>query len=164
MDLWVVSLQGEPKPTPFMETPFNEFQAQISPDGKWIAYASDESGIWEAYVQSFPVTGAKRAISVGGGSEPQWRADGRELFYLGADGKLMSVDVQTVGGELQASRRRALFQTPIPISGEMYSRRNHYVVSSDGQRFLMNAPMNPQGSITMLVNWRTRIGIDSPAE
>jgi DNA-binding winged helix-turn-helix (wHTH) protein/Tol biopolymer transport system component len=164
MDLWVVSLQGEHKPTPFMETPFNEFQAQISPDGRWIAYASDESGIWETYVQSFPVAGAKRAISVGGGSEPQWRADGRELFYLGADGKLMSVDVQGVGGELQASRRRALFQTPIPISGEMYSRRNHYVVSSDGQRFLMNAPMNPQGSISMLVNWRTKIGLDSPAE
>lgn len=156
MDLWVLPRFGDARPARFLATPFNEFQAQTSPDGRWIAYASDESGLWEVYVQSFPVPGAKRAISVGGGSEPQWRGDGRELFYLAADGTLMSVDVQA-GDDLQVSRRRSLFRTPIPISGEMYSRRNHYVPSADGQRFLMNAAAGPAGSITMLVNWRSRL-------
>ena len=88
---------GRRRPDPLLVTPFNEFQAQISPDGRWIAYASDESGTWEVYVQSFPVLGAKRAISTGGGSEPQWRPDGRELFYLTADGTLMSVEVRRGG-------------------------------------------------------------------
>lgn len=156
MDLWLAQRQGETTPVPFLTSPFNEFQAQVSPDGRWIAYASDESGIWEVYVQSFPTPGAKRAVSSGGGSEPQWRGDGKELFYLGADGTLMSVDVEA-GASLQVSRRRALFRTPIPISGEMYARRNHYIPSVDGQRFLMNTPEHPQGSITMVVNWRARV-------
>jgi DNA-binding winged helix-turn-helix (wHTH) protein/Tol biopolymer transport system component len=156
MDLWVLPRFGDGKPLRFLATTANEFQAQISPDGRWIAYASDESGAWEIYVQSFPVAGAKRAISVGGGSEPQWRRDGRELFYLAADGTLMAVAVGTAG-DLQVSRRNPLFRTPIPISGEMYSRRNHYVPATDGQRFLMNAAAAPEGTITMVVNWRMRL-------
>ena len=157
MDLWVVPRHGDRKPVPFLATTFNEFQAQISPDGRWIAYASDESGVWEVYVQSFPMPGTKRAVSSGGGSEPQWRGDGKELFYLAADGTLMSVDVQAAS-DLRVSRRRPLFRTPIPISGEMYSRRNHYVPTSDGERFLMNAPERPQGSVTIVVNWRAALG------
>ena len=153
----MVPRHGDRKPVPFLATTFNEFQAQISPDGRWIAYASDESGVWEVYVQSFPMPGTKRAVSSGGGSEPQWRGDGKELFYLAADGTLMSVDVQAAS-DLRVSRRRPLFRTPIPISGEMYSRRNHYVPTSDGERFLMNAPERPQGSVTIVVNWRAALG------
>jgi hypothetical protein len=156
MDVWMLPRHEGGKPVAFLTTPFNEFQAQVSPDGRWVAYSSDESGIWEVYVQSFPTPGAKRAISAGGGSEPQWRGDGKELFYLAADGTLTGVDIDTAG-ELHAGLRRALFRTPIPISGEMYMRRNHYVPSADGKRFLMNTSQNPQGSITVLVNWRARV-------
>jgi DNA-binding winged helix-turn-helix (wHTH) protein/Tol biopolymer transport system component len=156
MDLWTLARTAGATPEPFLTTPFNEFQAQISPDGRWIAYASDESGVWEVYVQSFPQPGGKRAVSVGGGSEPQWRSNGRELFYLAADGTLMTVDV-TSGADLQVSRGRALFRSPIPISGEMNLRRNHYVPAADGQRFLMNAPGRQDNAINVLVHWQERL-------
>ncbi len=157
LDLWAMPIGGGGQPSPLLVTPFNEFQAQISPDGRWIAYASDESGTWEVYVQPFPAPGAKRAVSTGGGSEPQWRPDGRELFYLAADGNLMSVDVGA-GNGLELSRPRALFRTPVPISGEMNTRRNHYAASRDGQRFLISATTEPQNSITVLVNWVAGLG------
>ena len=75
---------------PYVATPANEIQGQISPDGRWIAYASDETGRWEIYIQSFPEPGAKQTVSVAGGAQPQWRADGRELFYVAADWTLMT--------------------------------------------------------------------------
>jgi len=154
MDLHLLPLAGERAARPYLVSRSNEFQAQVSPDGRWLAYSSDESGTWEVYVQAFPMAGGKRAISMGGGSEPQWRADGRELFYLAPDGTLMSVDIQTSGNEVQVSRRRALFRTPIPISGELNMRRNHYVPTADGQRFLMNAADADERSIRVLVNWK----------
>jgi eukaryotic-like serine/threonine-protein kinase len=156
MDLWMVPMAGGGSPVALLTTPYNEFQAQISPDGRWIAYASDESGRWEVYVQSFPELGAKRAISSGGGSEPQWRRDGRELFYVTAEGTLMAVDV-TSGSTLQAGRPASLFRIPIPVTGEMNSRRNHYVASPDGQRFLVNAASDAPELITVVVNWTTRL-------
>jgi hypothetical protein len=161
-DLWMVPAVGDSKPVPLLTSPYNEFQGQISPDGRWLVYASDESGRWEVYVQSFPELGAKRAISSGGGSEPQWRRDGRELFYVTAEGTLMAVDV-TSGSTLQAGRPSPLFRIPIPITGEMNSRRNHYVASPDGQRFLVNAASDAQESMTVLVNWTTRLRADRPA-
>ena len=162
MDLWMVQTSGGGGPVALLTTPFNEFQAQISPDGRWIAYASDESGRWEVYVQSFPELGAKRAISSGGGAEPQWRRDGRELFYVTPEGTLMTVNV-TPGSTLQVGRPAPLFRTPIPITGEMNSRRNHYVAAPDGQRFLVNAASDAQESITVLVNWTSRLRADRPA-
>jgi DNA-binding winged helix-turn-helix (wHTH) protein/Tol biopolymer transport system component len=156
MDLWAMRTSGSREPTPLLVTPFNEFQAQVSPDGRWLAYASDESGTWEVYVQSFPVPGAKRAVSTGGGSEPQWRPDGGELFYVSSDGTLMAVDVQS-GSALQLSRPRVLFRTAIPISGDMNTRRNHYAASSDGQRFLISVASELQRGTTVLVNWTARL-------
>ena len=156
MDLWAVPITGDPRPMPLLVSAFNEFQAQISPDGKWFAYASDESGTWEVYVQSFPSPGSKRAISAGGGSEPQWRADGRELFYLSGGGTLMSVDV-VPGDTLQVSRPQPLFRTAVPIAGELYTPRNHYIPSADGGRFLITTPGDVQDSITVLVNWTARL-------
>src|SRR5439155_26117796 len=94
LDLWLLPMFGDRQPIPFLQTAFNEKQAQVSPDGRWIAYVSDESGAWEVYIQSFPVPGGRRTISVGGGTEPQWRRDGKELFYLAADHMLMAVDVR----------------------------------------------------------------------
>ena len=162
MDLWMAPTSGGGAPVPLVTTPYNEFQAQISPDGRWIAYASDESGRWEVYVQSFPEVGAKRAISSDGGSEPQWRRDGRELFYVATDGTLMAVNV-TSGPTLQVTRPMPLFRTPVALSGEMTSRRNHYVASPDGQRFLVNAASETQESITVLVNWTSRLRAGRPS-
>ena len=110
LDLWALTV-ADRKPIPFLQTPFNEMHAQVSPDGRWVAYASDESGTWEVYVQTFPVPGAKRTISVGGGAEPQWRRDGRELYYLAPDGTLMAAvrrpaaTSSTLAARLRSSRR-----------------------------------------------------------
>ena len=107
---------GDRRPIPYLRTPFNEIQSRISPDGRWVAYASDESGVWEVYVQSFPTPGAKQIISVHGGAEPVWRRDGRELYYLAADRTLMSVDVISKGDTPHVSRPRAL-SGPAVVAG-----------------------------------------------
>ena len=129
-DLWVLPLFGDRQPVPFLTTPFEEKQGQFSPDGRWVAYCSDESGKDEVYVQSFPVAGNKVLISTDGGREPRWRRDGRELFYLAADGKLMAVEVKA-GSTLTAGIPKAL---PFKVI-----RRNwaSYAVTADGQRFLV---------------------------
>jgi hypothetical protein len=108
------------------------------------------------YVESFPTLGGKRAISAGGGSEPQWRPDGGELFYIGPDGTLMAVAVDASDG-LQVSRPMPLFRTPIAVSGELHTRRNHYAVAGDGQQFLIDAPNQLEESRTVLVNWQERL-------
>jgi Tol biopolymer transport system component len=105
-------MTGERKPVPFLQTEFNEQQAQFSPDAKWIAYTSDESGAPEVYVQAFPALGSKLRISTGGGCQPQWRRDGKELFYVAADRKLMAVDVKT-GATFEAGVPKPLFETRI---------------------------------------------------
>jgi hypothetical protein len=132
----------------YLETKFQEVGNRLSPDSKWMAYGSDESGHQEVYVQTFPITDRKWPVSRGGGSGPQWRRDGRELFYLAADRKLMAVDVQTVPG-FSLGVPRALFQTdlpPPPLGG--------YAPSRDGQRFLM-ASFVDRGTATIVVvlNW-----------
>ena len=118
-DLWVLPLAGDGTPsgtaTPFANTEFSEEQGRFSPDVRWIAYASDESGRSEIYIQPFPAPpngGSKIPISRDGGSEPRWRRDGKELFYFSPDGKLMAADV-TEGPTFKASVPRTLFQVPV---------------------------------------------------
>jgi DNA-binding winged helix-turn-helix (wHTH) protein/Tol biopolymer transport system component len=152
-DIWLLPRFGERAPIPFLKTAANEIQAQVSPDGRWIAYASDESGTMEAYVQSFPVPGAKRKVSVSGGSEPQWRRDGRELFYISPDHMMMAVAVVS-GGSLHVGRPQALFRAP--IIGSLSDFLNYYTVTADGQRFLVDSVATENASpepITVLVNW-----------
>jgi hypothetical protein len=125
--------------------------ARFSPDGKWIAYGSVESKRqYEVYVQSFPPTGAKYQISTNGGRQPHWRADGRELFYIAQDGKLMAAPVKT-GATFEFGSPLALFQTPVPQT----PGSSGYAVSPDGQRFLLRTI--PAGSkppsITIVTNW-----------
>ena len=86
---------GERKPIPYLQTPFAKLQAKFSPDSRFVAYASDEPGRPEIYAQTFPESGGKWQISTSGGVQPAWRADGKELYYLAADGKLMAVPVKT---------------------------------------------------------------------
>jgi Tol biopolymer transport system component len=114
LDLWVLPLGDEGKPTPLLHTKFNESQGQFSPDGKWIAYVSDESGSLQVYVQSFPVLTGKWQVSSGGGSQPRWRHDGKELFYLAPDRKLMAVNLRA-GQTFDYDSPQALFETILPF-------------------------------------------------
>ena len=100
MDLWVLSVDGEPKPVPFLATDFDERSGQFSPDGRWVAYESNESGRYEIYVRGFPQTGGKWLVSVAGGTQPRWRRDGREIYYVAPDNKLMAVEVKPSGARV----------------------------------------------------------------
>ena len=150
-DLWVLPLFGERKPTPYVQAESWEAQARFSPDGRWIAYQSTESGGPEVYVQSFPVSSGKVRISTQGGADPRWRRDGKELFYLAADHKLMAVEVKT-GSAFEAGVPKALFQAPII---DLYDAYKHYTVTNDGQRFLIVTPAEEVASdpITVVLNW-----------
>jgi Tol biopolymer transport system component len=151
-DLWVLPITGDKKPIPFLRTPFAEQQGRMSPDGKWIAYISDESGREEVYVQTFPASGGKWQVSTSGGVTPRWRRDGRELFYLAPDRKIMSVEVRA-GAAFEFSAAKPLFDAPIDIVAS--ASANRYDVSADGQRFLIGAPAETTSPapITVVVNW-----------
>jgi Tol biopolymer transport system component len=149
-DLWILPLSGDGKPYPFLQTEFVEAQGFFSPDGHWLAYTSNESGRTEVYVRTFPQSGGQWLISNGGGSQPHWRGDGKELFYLAPDRTLMAVDVNTAS-TFETSAPKPLFATQ--VSG--YNSPNRYVVSADGQRFLVNSPAGEvnQTPITVVLNW-----------
>ena len=163
-DLLALPMTGERTPIPLFTEGFAEHQGRLSPNGRWIAYSSVESGSSEIYVQSFPpawegeeaVGRGKWQISTNGGTQAAWRRDGKELFYLEdgyvEDGKMMAVDVRTDSGVFEAGVPRTLFQAP-PLSRR--GRRNHYVVSADGQRFLFNALVEEEreSSLTVVLNW-----------
>jgi hypothetical protein len=163
LDLWVLPL-AEPqssgsqklivgKPFVFLQTEFSEAHAQISPDGRWIAYTSDESGRAEVYVRTFPAAGGKWQISANGGDQPKWRRDGKELFYIAADKRLMTVEVKA-GSTFEAGAPKVLFGTRVPSAG-LSDTRNHYVVTADGQRFLINNVVGAitETPITVMLNW-----------
>ena len=151
LDFWTLPLAEPAKPIPLLETKSNVRQARISPDGRWLAYTSDESGVWEVYVQELPGLGSKRALSIGGGAGPAWARSGNELFYLSLDKRLMSVEFGTAGPR-SPERPVPLFSPP--LSGDVWDARNYYVVSRDGKRFLFNAVEELENiPITVMVNW-----------
>jgi hypothetical protein len=137
------------KPFKFLSGPADESQAQFSPDGLWVAYTSTESGRPEVYVQPFPATGAKWQVSTGGGDQPRWRRDGKEMFYLAPDRKLMLVPI-AVPGAFDAAAPRPLFETMIPFGDLGISQA--YDVSPDGQRFVIAGfdPLSPPSPITVV--------------
>jgi eukaryotic-like serine/threonine-protein kinase len=158
-DIWVLQM-GDPsagsgqvrKARPFLQTPFNESVPRFSPDRRWLAYVSDESGRWEIYVQPFPGPGGKWQISTDGGTEPTWNPNGRELFYRTGD-KMMAVDITTQPG-FAAGKPRMLFEGHyVPTPGT----NSNYDVSADGQRFLMLKASESVGSaptqINVVLNW-----------
>ena len=150
-DLWLLPMTGDRKPRPYLASPDSEMQGKVSPDGQWIAYTSDESGRWDVYVDRFPNPGATRT-ALGSGAQPQWRSDGRELFFVGPDNTLMAVDL-VPGTELTIGAPRPLFRAPMP--GNLDDFRNQYVVAKDGKRFLIvtvadNEPLQP---IQVIFNW-----------
>jgi len=147
-DVRVLSLTSG-QSTPYLQGPSDESQAQFSPDGRWVAYASTESGRPEVYVQPFPATGAKWQISVGGGEQPRWRRDGKELFYLAADRNLMSVPV-AVPGAFDAEAPRVLFATNLPFGDLNVSQA--WDVAPAGDRFAIAGPdpATPQSAISIV--------------
>jgi len=155
-NVWFLPLFGDRKPFPLAKTRFIEGSGVFSPDGRWIAYMSDESGQPNVYVQPFPASGPKYPMSRGWGGQPVWRADGRELFYLGADGTLMAVPIG-VGAQFDAGTPQPLFATNVP--GNKFYSSQVYAVTRDGERFLL--PARPAQSrpapLTVLVNWQEEL-------
>ena len=167
LDLWLLpdpaGSGGERKPRPFLTTPYNETQGQFSPVQtgalRWIAYVSDESGRPEVYVQPFSemesASAGKFPISSQGGSQPRWRRDGKEIYYIALDGKLMAVDVKMTP-QFEHSIPKPLFRARIfgsgTLAGGAYFR---YAAAPDGKRFLIDsvAEETVQAPITVVLNW-----------
>jgi Tol biopolymer transport system component len=148
-DLWVLPLAGDRQPSPFLHTPYRETSGRFSPDGRWIAYTSDDQGRPEVFIKAFPDLGGKWQVSSGGGAQPWWRSDGRELYYLSADGKLMAVEVKP-GGSFEAGAPRALFELAPVRSGA-----SSYGVTAAGDRFLFVTAREEAASLqfTVVTNW-----------
>ena len=156
LDLFAAPPEEGAKPIPLLTSEANEMEGAVSPDGKWLAYASDESGSFEIYVQPFapgasPALGAKSQVSTGGGRDPHWRGNGGELFYVSSDRKMMAVAVKPGREGLEWGTPQALFDvhffTDVTLS--------RYAVSADGQRFLAAIPVESfsEGLIHLTVNW-----------
>jgi eukaryotic-like serine/threonine-protein kinase len=146
--VWAAPLSGDRTPRMLVKTPYVEDEVHVSADGRWVAFHTDESGRWEVYIAAFPSFTSKRQVSSGGGVQPQWRADGRELFYLAPDGSMMSARVDT-RPELTVSPPLPLF--PSKIAPDFNTPQ--YAVTSDGQRFLGLERVGQPGSFTFLLNW-----------
>ncbi len=160
-DLWVIPVEGDRKPMLFLRTEFNELDAHFSPDMRWVAYVSDESGSNEVYVREFSkdsmsssASAGKWQVSAGGGTGPRWRRDGKELYYWTPNGKVMAAEVKA-GTVFQWGNPKPLFQVPpvptefLPIPLSMWD------VASDGDRFLLSTPAaeSTQAPFTVVLNW-----------
>jgi Tol biopolymer transport system component len=155
-DIWALPLEGERKPIVVLQTPFSEISPQFSPDGKWVAYQSNESGRNEVYVRAFPVSSGQWQVSSEGGMRPKWRADGKELFFLGPHGdKVLAAGIRVVGATVQMDKPRELF----PVSPIPDSLLAPYDVTADG-RFLMWQPSTAAqrpAPLTVVTNWQARL-------
>jgi Tol biopolymer transport system component/tRNA A-37 threonylcarbamoyl transferase component Bud32 len=153
-DIWVLPLSGDRQPRPFLETAFNKTQAQVSPDGRWIAYTSYESGRDEVYVESFPLPGHKQQVSSNGGVQPRWGDNGLDLFYVSSDQRLMAVPIQ-LGHPFRAGAPATLFRLRlIPQGSQSIGLATLYDVSPDGQRFLCVIPPDESAApMTVVLNW-----------
>ena len=152
-DLWVLTPANGGEPVQLIAARGDQMHGNFAPDGSVVAYASNESGRFEVYAATFPPSDTRATISTDGGYEPRWRADGRELYYLSEDRKLMAV---TVEPGLRFGTPRPLFQTRIRAG--VSALRAHYVPSRDGQRFLVNSALAaPPSPITVVLNWIRRM-------
>jgi serine/threonine protein kinase len=144
-DIWILPLEEGAEPWAYANTEFNELQAAFSPDVKWLAYVSTESGRAEVYIAPFPGPGRKWQISTNGGFWPQWRNDGREIFYQTQNNRMMSVDIDYVRESIAIGEERELFT---------HAAGSDFDVSGDGQRFLV---VHEEGQVneplTLIVNW-----------
>ena len=153
-DIWALPTAAGAKPFPLLKTDANEAAAVVSPDGKWIAYGSDETGRYEVYVDTFPPGGGKRQVSTIGGNSPMWRGDGRELYYHGSDGALMAVAI-TPGTGTVAGAPVSLFS--FAPGGNLVTP--YYSVTPDGKRFILSKLVQHGGEtpLTVLVDWTAQL-------
>jgi Tol biopolymer transport system component len=156
VDVWVLPTFGDRKPFPFVETQFDELSGTFSPDGRWLAYASTETGQSQIYVQPFPATGGRYQVSRNGGVIPTWRSDGKELFYLAPpDSRLTAVSIDTSRG-FEMGEPQALFVTNAAPNQATYRQ---FAISNDGKRFLINTQVQQASTqpITVVVNWLSSV-------
>jgi len=149
-DIFLLSLSEGAELTPLIQTPFWENWPQLSPDGRWLAYGSNESGIFEVYVRPFPLRGGKWQVSTSGGSLPRWAPDGKELFYLGPEKTLMVAQLEPGERSLKVGHVESLFRASFaPTRGYPFD------IAPDGQRFLVNLSPEQSGTspVTLVVNW-----------
>ena len=150
-DLKVATIGGG-DPVVFAGTDADERNGRLSPDGKWMAYVSSESSRPEVFVQPFPPTGAKWQVSKDNGQQPQWQQDGRQLYYLTADRKIVSVDVVTTNGVFATGAARTLVDARV-AGGERTGQGCQYAVSKDGTRFLVSTAIDDVIPATVMLNW-----------
>ena len=156
MDIWALPLFGDKKEYQLSNSPFDEQTLQLSPDGRWLAYSSDDTGNYEIYVQSFSADGKlgsdKKRLSTSGGRMPVWRRDGSELFYIAADGQMMSSAVKIGGAEFEFSAPNPLFKTPMLTWTTNF---HEFDVTPDGQRFLIGTLIGETKAAppTVILNW-----------
>jgi Tol biopolymer transport system component len=147
--IWSVPMYPERgKPIPYSPNSFNQYNARFSPDTRWVVFQSDESGKFEIYIDSFPESRGKIRISTGGGMLPRWTSNGREVYYVSADSKLMSVKLDLVDGVFRPSGPQALFPVHVTDSGA-----DPLIASPDGKRFLMMQWSDKISPLRMIVNW-----------
>ncbi len=153
-DLWALPLFGDRQPMAIAQTAAHETRGRFSPDGRWVAYESTESGRGEIYVQAFPELTRKTQISTNGGAAPIWRGDGRELFFVSLDDRLMVARIGA-SGQLETDTPSVLF--PLPPGPHRYlTNAAPYAVARDGQRFLINTSVEEAPPITVLLNWKPK--------
>jgi hypothetical protein len=150
-----MSMTGDRNAHPIVQTSFAEREGQFSPDGRWLAYSSNETGQFEVYVQPFPGPGTRVPVSLGGGNQLRWGRRGTGLFYIDPRGRLTAVPLTFKGDQtVEAGKPVPLFPTPYGFSSQ--GPRTGYVVSEDDERFLLSAPIDPEApaSIIVMLNWR----------
>jgi eukaryotic-like serine/threonine-protein kinase len=157
LHLWVLPMSGDRKPYRFLAGASADVEGQFSPDGHWVAYSSNESGRWQVYVAPFPGPGGKYQISTEGGQQPRWRKDGKELFFLSRDHKLMAVSVKA-RSTFEFNAPEPLFETHAheAVTAEEFFT---YDVSADGQRFLFNAnsQQTDPRTVDIILNWSSQL-------
>lgn len=150
-DIWVVSTTGDRKPQPFLNGTYDEFDARFSPDGRYMAYVSNESGREEVYVQTFPDRSEKWQVSTRGGYDPRWSANGHQMYYLSTDQQMMSVPIR-LSPAFDPGTPAALFTARVFLPG---NARIHYAVTADDQTFFLFSPADSRSvpTTTVAVNW-----------
>jgi Tol biopolymer transport system component len=157
-DLWVLPLSGDRKPFPYLATAYDEWQAKLSPNGRWLAYATNESGDYQVIVRPFPdAAGGKFQISPDGGSAPRWRKDGRELYYVDSQGRIVAVPVST-DAAFRFDKPMRLVNLPSAVPSNFTSP---YDAAADGQRFLLTIPTTRLAAtdppLIVTLNWATAL-------
>ena len=150
-DIWAMALAQPDKPFPVVQTPFLDTTGLFSPDGRWIAYVSMQTGVWEIFVTAFPAGGAPYQVSASGGRLPLWSADGRTLYFIGPKSELMAVEVDGSGPRFEIRTPKPLFSLPVFVGPRL---ANAYAIAPDGKRLLANAAGDvAEPRVALVANW-----------